>query len=52
MNEARAKIKLYEEQLALLGEDTEVEAIKEALEENRGEIKGYFEEQLVMLQKS
>lgn len=51
MNEAQAKIKLYEEQLALLGEDTEVEAIKEALEENRGEIKGYFEEQLAMLQK-
>lgn len=46
MNESRSKIKLYEEQLALLDADTEVESLKEALEENSGQIKGYFEEQL------
>ncbi len=46
MNESRSKIKLYEEQLALLDADTEVEALKDALEENSGQIKGYFEEQL------
>lgn len=46
MNEAQSKIKLYEEQLALLDEDTEIETLKEALEENSGQIKGCFEEQL------
>ena len=46
MKEAAAKIKLYEEQLNLLDEDTEIENLKEALEENSGQIKGYFEEQL------
>ena len=51
MNEAQSKIKLYEEQLALLDEDTEVEELREALEENSGQIKGYFEEQLATIQK-
>lgn len=46
MDEAKAKIKLYEEQLAVLDEDTEVESLREALEENSGQIKGYFEQQL------
>ena len=51
MKEAQAKIKLYEEQLCLLDQDTEVEDLKEALEENSGQIKGYFEEQLENIQK-
>ena len=42
MKEAAAKVKLYEEQLNLLDEDTEVEDLREALEENSGQIKGYF----------
>lgn len=46
MKEAQSKIRLYEEQLALLNEDTEVETLKEALEENSGQIKGCFVEQL------
>ena len=46
MKEAQSKIKLHEEQLAHLNEDTEVETLKEALEENSGQLKGCFEEQL------
>jgi len=51
MNEARSKIKFYEEQLASLDEDTEVEDLKEALEENSGQIKGYFETKLEEIKK-
>ena len=51
MKEAEAKIKGYEEQLALLDEDTEVEDLKEALEENSGKLKGYFVEKLEELKK-
>lgn len=51
MNEALSKIKVYEEQLALLDEDAEVEELREALEENSGQIKGYFEEQLEGIKK-
>lgn len=51
MNEAQSKMKLYEEQLAALDEDEEVEGLKEELEENSGQIKGYFEEQLENIQK-
>ena len=46
MKEAEAKIKLYEEQLARLDEDEEIEDLKEALEENSGKIKGHFVEKL------
>ncbi len=42
MKEAAAKVKFYEEQLERLDEDTEVEDLREALEENSGQIKGYF----------
>ena len=51
MKEAAAKVKLYEEQLALLDEDTEVEDLKEALEVNSGQIKGYFMQRLEVLRK-
>lgn len=51
MLEARAKIKWYEEQLSLLDEDTEVEDLKEALEENSGKLKGCFASQLDELEK-
>lgn len=51
MKEAAAKVKLYEQQLAVLDEDTEVEDLREALEENSGQIKGYFEEQLEKIKK-
>ncbi|MGL4799529.1 MAG: hypothetical protein ACRCWY_09095 [Cellulosilyticaceae bacterium] len=51
MNEAKAKIKLYEEELARLDEDTEVETLREDLEENSGQIKGYFVEQLQLIEQ-
>ena len=51
MKEAMAKVKWYEEQLALLDEDTEVEDLKEALEENSGKLKGYFVEKLEEIKK-
>lgn len=51
MNEAKAKIRLYEEQLALLNEDQEVESLKEALEANSCQLKGCFEDQLASYKK-
>ncbi|MFQ9695332.1 MAG: hypothetical protein ACLRY5_00545 [Zhenhengia sp.] len=51
MGEAQAKIRVYEEQLALLNEDQEVEALKEALEENSCQLKGCFEDQLAGYKK-
>lgn len=51
MSEAQSKMRLYEEQLAALDEDTEVEELKEILEENSGQIKGYFVEQLENIKK-
>lgn len=51
MNEAKSRIKVYEEQLAQLDEESEVESLKEALEENSGQISGYFKEQLAELER-
>lgn len=51
MSEAKAKIRVYEEQLTLLKEDQEVEALKEALETNSAQLKGCFEDQLAGYQK-
>lgn len=51
MSEAKAKIRVYEEQLALLNEDQEVEVLKEALEVNSCQLKGCFEDQLAGYKK-
>ena len=51
LKEAEAKMKFYEQQLAVLDEDTEVEDLKEALEENSSQIKGYFEASLEKIKR-
>ena len=51
MQEAEAKIKIYEEQLTLLNQDQEVETLKQALQENSCRLKGCFEQELAQYQQ-